>query len=327
MARALSEPAEATAADERHDRVTALLDGYLDELRVLRGLSPYTLRNYRADVMAFLGWLSHHEIAPLGANRGDLRRYLAELMEAGTSRGSQARKVSTIHTFYRHLAESGQIGSDPFYGVGLPKKTRRLPRVVEAHDVQAMIAAPPDDTPLGLRDRAVLELLYAAGIRVGELTALDLRDMDLEHRIVVVRGKGSKQRGVLIGRPARAAILRYLEAARPALLNERRRAPSEQAVFLNARGGRLSARGVQLVVRKWATSAGIAVEVHPHLLRHSFATHMLDNGAELRVVQELLGHSSANTTQIYADVTSERQRASYEAAFYNQLRPRRAEED
>ncbi len=317
-----------TAAPPRPDeRTLALLDAYLEELRAIRNLSAYTLRNYRADTAAFLGWLSAHDIAPLKATRGDLRRYLGELTDAGTARASQARKVSTIHTFYRHLVEKGQLASDPFYGVGLPKKTRRLPRIVERPDIETLLDAPPNDEPAGVRDRAILELLYAAGLRVSELTSLDLRDLDLEHRVIVVHGKGNQQRGVLIGRPARAALRRYIAEARPEALARSPRGAATGAVFLNRSGGRLTVRSVQMLVRKWATKAGIAVEVHPHLLRHSFATHMLDNGAELRVVQELLGHSSANTTQIYADVTAERQRASYEAAFYNQLRPRRSKED
>ena len=302
--------------------VLALLNTYLDELRLVHNLSPYTLRNYRADITAYLAWLAGRAIAPLRIGRIDFRAYLADLTEAGLARSSLQRKISTVHAFHRYLVREGHLAADPLFGVSSPKKAKRLPRVLEDSDIALLLDAPPADTPQGLRDRAMLELLYAGGLRVSELVRLDLGALNLEDRIVVVRGKGNKQRGVLIGRPARDALQRYLRHARPQLIGRSRTGPQRDAVFLNKAGGRLSARSVQTIVPKWATAAGIEATVHPHLLRHSFATHMLDNGAELRVVQELLGHSSAITTQIYADVTAERQRTVYEAAFFNQLRRR-----
>jgi site-specific recombinase XerD len=313
--------------DGPDEGAVALLESYLKDLHVTRNLSEYTLRNYRSDIVAFLAWLASAKIAPLAATRQDLRRYLGELGQANVARASLTRKVSTIHTFYRFLELREHIERDPFYGMSGPKKAKRLPKVLEPGDIEQLLDAPPDDTPSGVRDRAILELLYAGGLRVGELAGLDTQDLDLEHRIVVVRGKGNKQRGVLIGRPARQAVARYLKAARPKLIGSSKTGPHRDALFLNKTGGRLSTRSVQAIVRKWATAAGIPAGAHPHLLRHSFATHMLDNGAELRVVQELLGHTSANTTQIYLDVTTGQQRAEYDAAFFNQLRDRKNDDD
>ncbi len=319
-----SGPPKAEAAPD--DGALRLMERYIEELRLTRNLSPYTLRNYRADILAFLRWLAAAGRAPLAVERSDLRRHLAERGEAGTARASLTRKVSTIHTFYRYLEREGHLSRDPLYGMSGPRRGRRLPKVLESAEMGRLLAAPPDDTAQGRRDRAILEMLYAAGLRVSELVGLDLHDLDLEHRIVVVRGKGNRQRAVLIGRPARDAVRRYIGEARPELAGRWGSGPHHDAVFLNRSGGRLTARSVQSLVRKWATACGLAAGAHPHLLRHTFATHMLDNGAELRVVQELLGHQSANTTQIYLEVTSERQRVAYERAFFNQLR-RKGDDD
>ena len=288
----------------------ALLDRYLTERGGARGLSPYTLRNYRSDLEHFLAALAGWEVEPLAAQRGDLRRYLAVLLGEGVAEASVRRIVSTILTFYRWLRGEGLLATDPFYGVKGPKGGRRLPEVLSETDIDRLIAAADGDEAASLRDRALLELLYAAGLRVSEVAALDVSQVDVRDGTVRVRGKGSKERVGVFGAPAQAALERYLQDGRPQLVSRQ-----ESALFLNRFGGRLTARSVQAMVRKRATKAGLPRAVHPHLLRHSFATHLLDGGADLRVVQELLGHESPNTTQIYTHVTEARKRSVMEGAF------------
>jgi len=209
----------------------------------------------------------------------------------------------------------GYLERDPLMGVSSPKRERRLPKVLGKEQLTAMIEAADSDEALGLRDRAILELMYAAGLRLAEVVSLDVTGIDLAEHLVRVRGKGNRERMVVIGRPAAQALHRYLRGGRPELASA-----GETALFVNRDGKRLSGRSVQKIVRKHALMAGLDQRVFPHLLRHSFATHMLDGGAELRVVQELLGHASADTTQIYTHVTEERQRRVYDRAFYNQVR-------
>ena len=287
-----------------------LLDKYLRERGAGRNLSPYTLRNYRTDLAGFFDDLATREVDPLAASRGDLRRYLARLLQDGIAPASVTRKVSTIRGFYKHLRAERVIENDPFYGVKGPQKPRRLPKFLAAEEVFRLIGAADGKEPAGLRDRALLELLYAAGLRVSELSGLDVADVDVRDRVVRVRGKGNKERVGVFGEPAALALDRYLKDGRPALASKR-----EAALFLNRRGGRLTARSVQTIVRTHAIKAGIPRKAHPPLLRHSFATHLLDGGADLRVVQELLGHESPNTTQIYLSVTEARKRAAMEEAL------------
>ena len=292
-----------------------LIEVYLRYLTAERNLSSYTLRNYRADLRDFGGYLEAEEsVGPLEVDRQAFRRYLARLREAGTAPASVGRKVSTIHTFYRFLARQGVLERDPLLGVSSPKRERRLPEVLAKDQLTAIIEAADSDAPQGLRDRAILELMYAAGLRLAEVVGLDAVGIDLREQLVRVRGKGNKERVVVIGRPAAEALRRYLRKGRPKLARA-----DETALFVNREGRRLSGRSVQKLVRSHALKAGLDRRVFPHLLRHSFATHLLDGGAELRVVQELLGHASANTTQIYTHVTEEQQRRVYERAFYNQV--------
>jgi tyrosine recombinase XerC len=293
-----------------------LIEVYVRYLTAERNLSAYTLRNYRGDLKDFGRYLEAEEnIGPLEIDRKAFRRYLAHLREIGTAPASVGRKVSTIHTFYRFLAREGILERDPLLGVSSPKRERRLPQVLEKEQLTAIIEAADSDAPQGLRDRAILELLYAAGLRLAEVVGLDAEGMDLREQLVRVRGKGNKERIVVIGRPAAEALRRYLREGRHKLSRAR-----ETALFVNRDGRRLSGRSVQKIVRGHALKAGLDRRVFPHLLRHSFATHLLDGGAELRVVQELLGHASANTTQIYTHVTEEQQRRVYDRAFYNQVR-------
>ncbi len=288
-----------------------LIEGYVRYLTAERNLSAYTLRNYCSDLSDFARYLEAEErIGPLQVDRQSFRRYLARLHEAGMATASVSRKVSTIHTFYRYLVREGYLERDPLMGVSSPKRERRLPKVLGKEQLTAMIEAADSEEASGLRDRAILELMYAAGLRLAEAVSLDVSGVDLVEHLVRVRGKGNKERMVVIGRPAAQALQRYLREGRPELTRA-----GEPALFVNRDGRRLSGRSLQKIVRKHALMAGLDQRVFPHLLRHSFATHMLDGGAELRVVQELLGHASAGTTQIYTHVTEERQREAYTEAF------------
>jgi site-specific recombinase XerD len=288
----------------------ALLERYLRERGTARNLSEYTLRNYRTDLEHFLFALAGWQVEALNVRRTDLRRYLAVLLGDGVAEGSVRRKVSTIRSFYRWLRATELLEDDPFFGVTGPRAGRRLPDVLTSQDIDRMVAAADGSDPSDLRDRALMELLYAAGLRVSEAVSLDVAELDVRDRSVRVQGKGKKDRIGVFGAPAAAALQGYLKHGRPELV-----AGKEEALFLNRFGGRLTARSVQNIVRKYATKAGLPQTVHPHLLRHSFATHLLDGGADLRIVQELLGHESPNTTQVYTHVTEARKREGMEAAF------------
>ena len=311
-----------------------LLARYLDVLAAERNLSRFTVRNYATDLRHLFAYLDDRGVLALDITRAVFRGYLASLMDAGVARASITRRVSTARSFYRWLRLNNVMTDDPLASVRGPKQARRLPHVLTLEHVTHLIAAADNDTPAGLRDRALLELMYACGIRVSEAATLDVPAVDLEQRAMVVTGKGNKQRFVVMGEPARVAVERYLRDGPPGLMRGRRRretdagrddarareslaprSPTLSALFLNRSGGRLSQRAIQLIVRKYALAAGIDERVHPHLLRHTFATHLLDGGAELRVVQELLGHANPNTTQIYLHVTEERQRSVVEGSL------------
>ena len=276
------------------------LDAYLRNLDA-SGLSPYTLRNYRGDVEGLLRWLSGRPL-----DRPSLREYLTGLN--GMSPGSLRRKLSTIRGFYRWLAAEGHISSNPLRGGdGLPKTPRCLPGVLSHHEMVALLAAPDVDTPAGVRDRALLELLYATGVRLGEIHGLDLPDVDMGERTLRVTGKGNKEREVIFGAPAHDALHDYLIARRLLAL------PGDEAVFVNRDGVRMARASIESMVRK--NGKRIGKRVHVHTLRHSFATSMLDGGADIRIVQELLGHASPSTTALYTHVTDAQQRRVYERAW------------
>ncbi|HQZ71791.1 MAG: tyrosine recombinase XerC [Anaerolineae bacterium] len=292
-----------------------LLDAYLAWMAGVRGLSPYTLRNYGSEIGAALDWLAAH-----GAARWEdiqlalLRRYLAELLDRGIARSSIARRVSELRAFGVWSLRHGGVPSDPFHALLAPKVPSHLPRVLDQAQAAALVDQAQGEAPADLRDRAILETLYAAGLRVSELAGLDLRDLDLPARRLTVMGKGSRERIALLGRPACAALARYLAAGRPALAaaaaspGPRPSGPRPGlALFLNQRGGRLGVRSIQVLVSAAAVAAGHARgKVSPHVLRHSFATHLMDGGADLRVVQDLLGHQNLGTTQIYTHVSQAR---------------------
>ncbi len=300
-----------------HKSAEAFLEAYLRELSAVGGRSPYTIRNYRTDIGSFLAWCADHDLEPLRTTRQVFREYLTELKDSGMVAASITRRTSTVHGFYKYLHREGATERDLLYGVALPKRPKRLPKVLDPALLDSLLAAPDPSTPQGLRDRAMLELLYGGGLRISELVSLDVGQVSLADGSAIIHGKGSKERVVLFGEPAMRALETYLESARPALRSEigNRKSEGRSPLFLNRFGGRLTARSVQTLIKRHAVAAGIAVDIHPHLLRHSFATHLLDGGADLRIVQDLLGHSSANTTQIYTHVSQARQAQVSAAAW------------
>ncbi len=287
------------------------LERYLSVLQHGRGLSDHTIRNYRSDISSFLHWLDEHERDLPRLTRADYREYLASLQAEGLAEASIRRRASTIRTFTRHLKQTGELERDPLTLAATPKTTSHLPTVLSEQQIDALLAAPDTSTPAGLRDRAILETLYAAGLRISELAGIRITDYDADHNAFIVRGKGDKQRVALLGSSARRWLQRYLSDGRPNLASEQ----SESWLWLNRFGGPLSVRAVQIAVRRYAERAGLPPDVHPHLLRHSFATHMLDRGADVRVVQELLGHASVSTTQIYTHVSDAARRDTIEHAL------------
>jgi integrase/recombinase XerD len=266
--------------------------------------APRTVDAYRRDLSAFGGWLGRSVGT---ATTGDLERYLAELRAQGLAATTIARRIAALRAFFRHQALLGLRGDNPAAELDLPRRRRKLPRTLSPAEAERLIDVARGTTPRALRDHALVELLYGAGLRVGEAVALTKGDVDLEARLVRVVGKGNKERVVPIGRAAAEAARRYLSRGRPFL--DARRRPE---LFLNARGGPLTRAGVFLILRTLAGRAGLEPErVHPHLLRHSFATHLLEGGADLRSVQEMLGHADLATTELYTHVSDRRRRELY----------------
>jgi site-specific recombinase XerD len=278
------------------------LEGFLALLAATR--APRTVEAYRRDLVD----LSKHVDGSLHAvTTEELERYLAELRAEGRSPATIARRTAAARSFYRHLVLLGRRAENPAAAVALPRKVRRLPRPLSPSEAERLIDAAAGTTPRALRDRALVELLYGAGLRVGEAVGLGKTDVDLEQRLVRATGKGSKERIVPLGRPAADALRRYLARGRPHL--DRRHRPE---LFLNAQGGGLTRAGAFFVLRRLAEKAGLEPgRVHPHLLRHSFATHLLEGGADLRSVQEMLGHADLATTELYTHVSDRRRRELY----------------
>jgi integrase/recombinase XerC len=284
------------------------LDRYIAHLRVEKDASPYTLRNYSHEIQQFFDFLEDEGIDSWdGVDRQVLRRYLLWLRKEGYVEASMARKLSELRSFCRYLLQEGVLRSNPFDLVSSPKVPKRLPRYLKAEEVEALLHAPDLSTPLGQRDRAIMELLYAAGVRLSELVSLNLGDLNLDTGQMVVWGKGGKERVVLLGVPAVHALQAYLRDGRAKLKPKK----ATNALFLNRFGRRLSRRSIGLILDKYSKLAGLWRKVTPHLLRHTFATHMLEGGAGLRVVQELLGHAQPTTTEIYTHVTPSRLREVY----------------
>ncbi|MCP5149543.1 MAG: site-specific tyrosine recombinase XerD [Chromatiales bacterium] len=281
----------------------ARIEAFVDALWAEDGLAALTLRAYRADLLALARWLAARDTSLAEARRSDLLAYLAEM--AGSPARTVARKLSTLRRFYRHLVRRGEVASDPTDRIEAPRLGRPLPSVLSEAEVEALLEVPDVATAGGLRDRAMLELLYATGLRVSELVGLTLGAVNLAQAAVRVVGKGSRERLVPFGEEAAAWIQRYLVDARPRLLDGR---PSD-ALFPGRAGRPLTRQAFWALVKRHAIAAGIVKDISPHSLRHAFATHLLNHGADLRVVQMLLGHTSVSTTQIYTHVARERLRA------------------
>jgi integrase/recombinase XerD len=299
------------------DVVDGQITRFLDHLWVERGLSRNTVEAYRRDLRRYAAFLRGRAIDDSGdSDPSIVAAFVGSLSSAEYRAGrryratSVARSLAAVRSFHRFLVLEGETSTDPAKEVNRPKVPRGLPRALSVDEVAAILAMPVDASPLAMRDRAILETMYGAGLRVSELVGLDVDDVDLEEGSVRVVGKGNKQRLVPIGRPAREAIGGYLTRARPVLARSR----SGAALFLNQRGGRLTRQGVHGILKGVVRKAGIAKRVTAHTLRHSFATHLLEGGADIRVVQELLGHALLSTTQIYTLVTGDRLREEYFAA-------------
>jgi len=284
---------------------------YINYLEAERNVSPYTVRNYTTDLLHFFHFLTAKGVGSLKeVDKHVLRDYLSYVIEQGFVKASIARKLSAIRSFYRYLLREEIISTNPVATASSPKLDKRLPSFLTIDEVERLLEAPDSSKPQGQRDRALMELLYASGLRVSELVSLNLEQINLDSCEIRVWGKGSKERMVLMGKPAARALSDYLSQGRPELLGKKR----SSALFLNPDGGRLSERRVQRILGKYANIAGIDRRVYPHMLRHTFATHLLDGGADLRVVQELLGHASLSSTQIYTHVTQSQARKVYLSA-------------
>ena len=287
-------------------RSDAMLDRYLTELEGIRRRSAHTLRNYRYDVSAFLEFLASEGVPFERAGRSHGRAYLAHAREVDVAPASIKRQATTIRAFFAWLDREGLLGGagpgDSILRLRYPKAPRRLPHFLSTDETESLLAAPDASTARGLRDRALLELLYGAGLRVSEAADVDMADLDLTNSQVRVTGKGEKTRICLFGEPARNALREYIGRGRPELVRG-----AQTALFIGREGNRLAIRSIQEIVRRSGVQAAIRQRVHPHLLRHTFATHMLEGDADLRIVQALLGHATADTTQIYTAVTQRRQ--------------------
>jgi integrase/recombinase XerD len=294
---------------QREDPVAA----WLDHLRVERGLSANTLVAYERDLRTLAAFARERELELLKLTPADLAEFAGALRRRGLQARSQARHVFSVRGFFGFAVREGLVSRDPTENVRAPRAFRALPRYLKPAQVEALLKAPDTRSAVGLRDRAVLEVLYATGLRASELTGLTLDGLDLELGVVRVFGKGGKERLVPLGREARRWVRQYLAETRERFATER----SGSLVFLSQRGGRLSAMGLWGLVRRHAVTAGVERVLTPHVLRHSFATHLLERGADLRALQAMLGHADISTTEIYTHVSRERLRQ-----IYDKLHPR-----
>ncbi|MCP1675501.1 integrase/recombinase XerD [Natronocella acetinitrilica] len=279
-----------------------VVDRFLDALWVERGLSRQTLSAYGSDLRAFGRWLEARDGALLTASREDVLGYLAVKVQAGAKPRSTARLLSSLRRFYRWQIREGRLQVDPTTDVAAPRLGRPLPEALGESDVEALLMAPDTSDPLGLRDRAMLELLYATGLRVSELVGLAVTQLGLRQGVVRVIGKGDKERLVPMGEEAQGWVEEYLGHGRPALMGARQ----SNDLFVTARGAAMTRQGFWYRIKHYAAVAGVRGSLSPHTLRHSFATHLINHGADLRVVQLLLGHSDLSTTQIYTHVARHR---------------------
>lgn len=289
------------ANSSEHD-AHELVERYLNHISLERGLSPHTLRAYEGDLGRYLEWAERNGVDPIIIGHRRLRGYLAELDRARYARTTIQRRLSAVRSFFAYLLAEGLIESDPSAVLAAPKLPKRLPRIVSSADLTILLDAPDPETPAGLRDQAILELLYATGARVSEISGLDQKKLDLDQGQILVMGKGSRERLIPIHQYANNRLRTYLLKGRLQLVKE----DSPDAVFLSTRGNRMSADAIRRVFKKYLTATETAGTLSPHALRHTFATHLLDQGADLRTVQELLGHVALSTTQIYTHVSTSR---------------------
>jgi integrase/recombinase XerD len=295
------------------ERYEALVLDFLAHLEFERGLSRNTLAAYRTDLLQFGRFLAERGRDATDAEPGDLSDFLAELARGDgngrppCSTATVHRKAACLRSFYRHLRREEAIEDDPAARLETPRRGKKLPEVLSYGEVQRLLAQPRGDDPAVLRDRALLELMYAAGLRASETISLEVGDVDLDHGIVRARGKGSKERLVPIGGKAIAALRVYLRSARGKLVA----APEERKLFVNFRGGPLTRQGLYKIVLRHAEAAGLGARMSPHTLRHSFATHLLAGGCDLRSVQEMLGHADLSTTQLYTHLSGEELKEAY----------------
>ncbi len=317
---------------------SALIDQFVHYLRYERHFSPYTARCYGADLRQYVEFLGSDEApVPVAVQVNDsdapepgidrklkradamvIRGLLGHLEQFGYSPATTARKIATLRSFYKWMARQGIIETNPMLLIRTPKQTKRLPKAISVEQVEKLLSAPDNRETLGARDRAILETLYSTGVRVSELVDLNRNDLDHHNQTMHVRGKGKKERIVPLGSHAMAAIRHYLTLLEPdprfAELREQTMLQNDVPLFVNKNGGRLSSRSVRRKLDKYLKGIGLDITISPHTLRHSFATHLLDNGADLRSVQELLGHQSLSTTQVYTHLSTMRLRNAYEQA-------------
>jgi integrase/recombinase XerD len=301
----------APAAQGADARFESLVLDFLSYLELERGLSRNTLNAYRTDLLQYGEYLAAHDKDALLARPADVADFLAEL---ATGEGRPACSAATIHrkaaclrSFYKHLRRDELIGDDPTAALTAPRRSKKLPQVLNYSEVQKLLASPRGSEPTTLRDRALLEVMYACGLRASETIGLELADIDMREGFLRARGKGSKERLVPLGRQAIAAISAYLRSGRPKLIGERH----EPKLFVNFRGGPLTRQGLYKIVQRHARDAGLSGRMSPHTLRHSFATHLLAGGCDLRAVQEMLGHADISTTQMYTHLSGERLKEVY----------------
>jgi integrase/recombinase XerC len=288
---------------------------FLRHLSLEKNASAHTVKSYREDLTQALEFfrsrLTGRTLQPGLLTTRLLRAYLAWLHEQGYAKPTVSRRVSAVRSWCRFMCRQGSLETNPADSLRGPRQDKKLPHFLGIDDMARLLATPPANSPIGLRDRAILEALYSAGLRVSELTGLNLDDLDLNSALVTVRGKGKRERLAMLGKPALRALNDWLDAREALGQGRGKRQP---AIFLNQRGTRLTSRSVGRLLEKYLALAGLDPRTSPHTLRHSFATHLLDAGADIRSVQELLGHQSLNTTQIYTHVTTNRLRDSYHKA-------------
>lgn len=304
----------------------SLIRDFLDHLKYEKNSSPNTLMSYSRDLGEFLSYLTrgraNEAIEPHQIDHITIRDFLASLRARGNQKTTVARKLAAIRSFFRFLHREGKIAKNPARLVHTPRTVRREPKVLSIREVEVILQLPDSSSDRGARDAGMLELLYATGVRVSELVGLNLEDCSLSERLIKVKGKGRKERLVPFGGSAHSALRHYLEARRRLLIRQKS-GQEPNALFLNLRGERISVRSVQRILNKYLKESALMLDVHPHLFRHSFATHLLNNGADLRSIQEMLGHESLATTQRYTHLAVDQLVKTYRSSHPRATKERR----